>query len=365
MRNHKQCIARFCRIPLTLVLALSPVIAESAYAAFADEEKTSLLILQSAWMSLQSVMSDYTAFTTSKYVADTNREAIGAATGATVQSIGELNDAIAVLFGVIPHIAGDVGHTQMTQMTRADRVAWAYGRLDRALGYVGFSRSQWSEVAGTYNVGNAEFQDWIRRIVMGLNAAESHLRRFNRDLAYADYHPGPPTTNGSRTVVGPHGDYDEVQWHLWRSVVYFTRAMGSLAQALRIGSPTGDYAQMGRPYMALAQVNRNAINAMYIFSAAIPTGKDRFFHVLDGIKLLTTQEHQGTPMALHFINFEWQATFWPKFGRNPAWDRAVTDAVVITSDAWKQSDHAVWMLMVFPDCSILLNPEGCGGRVVP
>jgi hypothetical protein len=357
--------ARRSGIFVAVLLGASLLVAAPASAAFTDDERRSLLELRSTWGSLQSVMSDYTASVTTRYVTDANRQAISGATTATLNSIGDLNDALAVLFGVTPHISGTPGHALMTQMSRAQQVAWAYGKLDRVLGLIGWSRMQWTALALTNNVANAEFQDWVRRIVMGLDTAAITLRRFNRGLAYADPYPGLPTPNGSRTVIGPHGDYDDTQWHLWRSVVYFTRAMSSLAYALGIGSPTGDYAQMGRPYMKLAQVNRNAIEAMFIFGGALASDKSRFFHVLDGIKLLTTQEHPGTPMVLHFLNFEWQATFWPKFGRNPEWDRAVVDAMVISSDGWKQSDHAVWMLMVFPDCSTLRDPQGCGGQVTP
>jgi hypothetical protein len=350
------------------LLAATLLVAAPASAAFTDEEKVSLRALRAVWMELQSVMSDYTALTTNSYGTDATREAIGAATAATVQSIVELNDAIAVLFGVVPAVTEGpelTFRTAFTLMPRAERVAWAYGKLDRTVGYLEFSRSQWAQAARVHNRDNPEFQDWVRRIIAGLTKIDLILMLFNRDLTYADPYPGLPTVNGSRTVVGPHGDYDETQWHLWRSAVYFTRAMESLAKALRLGSPTGDYAQMGRPYITLAQVNRNAIEAMYIVGDALASDKSRFFRVLDAIKLLTIQEHPGTPMALHFLNFEWQATFWPKFGRNPEWDRAVIDAMVIASDGWKQSDHAVWMLMVFPDCSILRDAVGCGGRVGP
>jgi hypothetical protein len=341
------------------------LVAEPAPAAFTGEEQESLLNLRSAWMELQSVMSGYISFTTSKYVTAANHQAIGAATGMTVQAIVELNDAIAVLFGVIPDLPGGPLRVTWTGMTRAERVAWAVERLDRALVRIGVSQVQWAQVAEAHLVDNAEFQDWIRRVVMSLGSADSAMRRFNRGLAYANYYPELPTPNGSRTVVGPHGDYDEAQWHLWRSAAYFTLAMGSLATALTTGSPTDDYAQMGRPYTQLAQANGNAIEAMYIFGAALPSSKSRFFHVLDGIKPLTIRDYPGTPMLLHSLNIEWRSAFWPKFGRNAEWDRSVTDAVLVAADGWKLSDHAVWMLMVFPDCSILRNPEGCGGRVTP
>lgn len=31
------------------------------------------------------------------------------------------------------------------------------------------------------------------------------------------------------------------------------------------------------------------------------------------------------------------------------------------ADAWQHTDQGAWMLMVFPDCSVLTNPTGCGG----
>jgi hypothetical protein len=99
-----------------------------------------------------------------------------------------------------------------------------------------------------------------------------------------------------------------------------------------------------------------------VYSAVLPSDKDRFFFVLDGLKALTDDVDPGTPRALHLLAFEWQSTFLPKLGRNAAWDVLIVDALVITQDAWKHSDGAAWQTMTFPDCSILRDPSGCGGR---
>jgi hypothetical protein len=343
---------------VVLLLALSLLLPVRGWAAFTDAEQASLLALHRAWNQLQSVMSDYTAVTTSKYVTAANHQAVGAATGGAVRAIGELNDAIGILLGVSP-VASQAEREAFDPLTRARRLDLAFWRLDRTLMQVEAARKAWADLGKTAE--EAEFQDWARRVGVGLATAALHVRKVDRGLPYADPYPNPPSANGSRLVVGPHGDYDAVQWSLWRSVVYFTRAMGSLARAVTLGSPGHDYARMGRPYMSLAQMNRNSVAAMFIFSGVTPTDKSRFWHVLEGVKLLTTQEYPGTPMQGHFIHFEWK-TLWAKFGRSPAWDAAVIDAMVITADAWKHSDHAAWMLMVFPDCAVVRDQQGCGGR---
>jgi hypothetical protein len=328
---------------------------------FTLEEKASLSRLYQAMQYvLAGALSQYTALVTSSYTDQSNNFLVGQGAGDIATTMEHLNSGLSGLLGVVTETHGTPPFDALAAKSRPEQVLNAYAHLDHALVFIDRAIGSWT--AARTRKADATYQDSVGQIITVLEAARRELQAFDRTLAYLDFYPLPPTPGGFRTIVGPHGDYDAAMWKLWRSVAYYTRATASVASAVRRGFPTGQYTNAGRPYINLAQVSRNSIRAQMIYAFVLPMEMDRFFAVLDGLKLLTTDEHPGTPMALHFLAFEWHATFTPKFGRDGAWDEMVMDAVVITHDAWKHSDGAAWQTMVFPDCSILNNPAGCGGR---
>lgn len=359
---------RTIRRAIGLVLVLvSSLLAAPAEAAFTEAEQASLLQLHQAWTTLHGYgLGGYIASIKSKYASRSTYSQIGEAARVSASVAHELNDAIGVVLGVNPNVPGTAYFEAFAAKSRPDRLAEGYVKLDRAINAAESARALWDQVvtAAGGALAPAELVDWVRRTKVALEMTRDHIRAFDRSLGYLDPHPQPPFPNGRHGIVGPHGDYVEAQWNLWRSAHYFVRAMSSLAQAMKLGSPTGEYTNMGRPYMSLSLASRNSINTMYVY-AAVPFSeglrtKSRFFQVLEAAGFVTSGQHPGTPMTQHFVGFEWRDTFAPKMGRDRSWDAFVWDAIVIALDAWKHSDHGgAWMLLIFPDCTVLKNPQGC------
>lgn len=326
---------------------------------FTADEKASLLHLNQAMTHLLGALSDYTASVTSTYTDGANHVQVGQGTVDTAFAIHHLNSALSGLLGAITEVHGTPEFEALAASSRSNQVANAHQHLDHAIDFAQRAITHW-QAARLLNP-DPVYRDAVQRIITPLTWAIGEMQAHDRSLAYLNFYPTAATPNGFHTLVGPHGDYDGAMWKLWRSVVYFTRAIEDVGSAVRLGSPTGAYGNMGRPYLQLAQANRNSVAAQMMFAGIPPATKDRFFTVLDGLRALTVDAFPGTPLMLHFLSVEWQTTFFPLFGQNSSWDALISDAVMISHDAWKHSDGAAWQSMLFPDCSILNNPVGCGG----
>jgi hypothetical protein len=319
---------------------------------FTSTEVAHLMLLHASYMKLTTALSDHLAPILNTRVDETNAKAVGAAVLEIAKALDDFNVGISGLLGVVVGAAP-------ARPVPADRTNLVRSSIDLFVTRVGGARwnpVQYLRQAALFKTRDTEYQHHLQQAVTLIRDAQSLISQFNKTLAFRNVYPYPATPNGSHTLVGPHGDYDMVQWHLYRSNVYFVRALSDLAGV--IGTPGIDYSSMGKPFEALAAIQRNQTHAQFVMAGVFETNPDPFFAVFDATKPLTVD----TPQRLNAFSFTWQAKLLPLLGRGLGIDAALIDAMGITMDAWAKSDSAVWHVLVFPDCDTLGNPAGCGGR---
>jgi hypothetical protein len=319
--------------------------------AFTAEEKESLNRLHQAQLQLIGALTQGIANITST-AGEVTHEAIGTAADYTIQAMDALNDGVARYLGVTATPAGahNPDSRQACISAGAERLAFTVNRIETAV-YL------WDQAAALSQ--NPAYQSSISSIKYNLGSAKDLVNQFVFEHAYADVYPEPPTKgNGSHTIVGPHGHFDDAMWKIWRGCHYFIRCATDMAACTKLVSPDGLY--YGRPYMNLGGTVSNCFYAMFCFSGVMPTTYPRFFFVLGALKPMTDDANPGTPQLVHFLGFELEPMV-KQLGKSgfSAWDAALRDCLIIMLDAWKHSDGGAWQSMRFPDCAILNNPDGC------
>jgi hypothetical protein len=338
------------RLAATMVgvlLTMAALNVSTVHAAFTEEEAASILHAREATLSI-SRGNDNLAHMMNTYSMASTRPIFGAAMHQGGMASSEANAAITLLLNTIPAEPGTPGFAALAALSRAERLAQAWSRIDRAIMYSQLARKTLS--AASRLRSDRPFQDMIRRAIEGWLTAIHHLSSVERGLRYAS--PNPPSFP---QVVGPHGDYAGAQQMLWLAHAYAQNALMDLAEAYpatNLGTGSGDV------FRRLSDTTDTIVNAMVLLAGVTWTQQQAslspFFRTLDVLRALT--DHARLPAMWRQVIFDlhpWKSSV--------ALQTAVHQTDRIT-DAWMHSDGAAWKLMTFPDCSKLRDPQGCGGR---
>ena len=308
-------------LPAVLGAALL-VLCGSAEAELTAQEKANLVHLRNASRSISPSLQDYIL----PYRLDTD---VKPAALAVVRASREVTLELALLLDVITEQHQTPLYDELAAKTREERVQIAWWRGDRAVAML--RDAQNTLLAAESAAQEPRKKDFLFRArTIWIEGAIHHLGKVNRTLTYAQ--PDPATFP---QVIGPHGDYENYMWKVWRSQHYAHDAMESeLGTTLRMQSAKNILVDA---MLLVAGVTWNQDQAT----------KSMFFRVIDALELLTDGDvNNGLP---------------PRFQQAIAIANTKAARAQI-ADAWKHSDDAVWRLMIFLDCSKLHNPQGCGGR---
>jgi len=326
-----------------LIVAFRP---STSSASFTPEEAASVLHARNATLDISAAIRGYIAPLTTTYTTSSTRRIFGAALQQGVQASIEANTAIAVLLNVNPHVIGSDGQAWFAGLSRAERLMQAWWRIDRAIWYVQNAQKT-LRTAKALN-SDAQYQDWIRRAdQVSLANAINNLRAIDRTLAYLD--PNPPSFP---QIVGPHGDFESAEWGLWVSQRYAQSALYEMASIYLATPLTG---RSGDAFRRVLDATDTVVGAMVLLAGVTWTAEQAsdsaFFRTLDGLQALTDRTLLPSMWAQAIADLRsWTAS------------PSHSELVRRITEAWVNSDHAAWSLMVFLDCSKLQHPQGCGGR---
>lgn len=264
----------------------------------------------------------------------------------------------AVIEGNSLLLGADVGVAAFASPVPGDRlvaVATAWVRYDRALTYIGRAQTgaALARAACTIATCTTSASKWLA----GLTNGASLLGQVRRDLSYLF----PRPTDGV-FIVGPHGNYDEATWWIGRGQMYGVSAMDALVAAYRLTSfPDGDYLNLV-PIVHLFRIFAIGTTGQFSLAGVLNTEQDPFFRALAVLRALTTADEGGLPKLWGGVVMFRLYGFTRHLGTvSVVYDALVQTAIQRIGDGWMRTDMGAWMLMVFPDCSILQNPAGCGG----
>jgi hypothetical protein len=328
-----------------LILASRP---STSSASFTQEEAASILHARNATLDLSAALRGSLAPLITTYTTTNTRRIFGTAMQQGVQASIEANTALAVLLNVNTHVLNSDGHRWFAGLSRTERLAHAWWRIDRAIWYVENAQKTLRTARGLNS--NAQYQELIRRAdQVTFAGALKHFHAIDRALAYSD--PNPPSFP---QVVGPHGDFESAEWDLFISQRYAQSALTDmastyLAMALPLPGRSGD------AFRRIFDATDTVVGAMVLLAGVTWTaeqaGDTPFFRALDVLQALTDRALLPTMWAQAIADLR----SWPD---TPSYDVIVHRI----TEAWVNSDHAAWSLMVFLDCAKLKNPKGCGGR---
>jgi hypothetical protein len=322
--------------------------ASTGHAEFTQEEAAEVLQARGATLSVSSGM-EWVSNLMNTYTDTRTRPIFGAAMRQAAMASSDANAAIALLLNAIPLEPGTAAFNSFAALPRTERVARAWSRLDRAIAS-SLNARQTLNAAKGLRASDRQYQDWLKRAGDAFLTASQQFNGVNRRLAYAN--PNPETFP---RVVGPHGDFARAEQMLWLSQSYAQNAMLELADAyVDTTLATGS----GTVFRRLSDAADTVVNAMVLLGGVTWTPSQAqanpFFRTLEVLQALT--DHARLPAIWRQAIFDLHV--WKN---SSALDVAVTQTDRIT-DAWMHSDGAAWRLMIFPDCSQLNNPQGCGGR---
>lgn len=334
-----------CVVLVTLVVAAPP----SARASFTSAEEAELLKLVNGLDNISEAL---------RYVAYAIRR------GTTAQTQGPLADSLALfvlaardaerayglLLDVITEQRGTSIYKTLEGQSRTERMAQAWWRIDRSVNSLVMAEAALTRAfaANTDSV----YQDNVRRARdIWSVAARRYLLWVDRSLAYATPNPA-----SFPKVIGPHGDYDQSQWFLWRSHWYALDMLDSVTAAFRADSIQTDYWSVYKTISSTTSImdahvqSAGTLAGMTMTSAQV--GQDPFFKVLDELEIMT----EDTPERYHEIQRE--LATWIGKGRS-ATLASLSQALIRLTDSWRHADHGVWQQLTFPNCTLA---TGCGGR---
>lgn len=217
--------------------------------------------------------------------------------------------------------------------------AWFY--LDRYRAGLGGVQKALTQ-AKVHTPADAAYQDSLRRAGLLVATAQSHAGTMNKSLPYTTPWPalrdsGKPVPFTVPTVVGPHGDYREMQWLIGRGknyaldtylallIAYKQNADGKLIRDAWVASST----------LLDIQDRATALLADVTFTAE-EAGEDRFCRALRVRKLL------GVNAAVAYQR--WGDAIAVMVG--PPYGPAMAKLV----DSWKHGiDWPIWQGDVFPE----------------
>jgi hypothetical protein len=334
-----------------------------AGAELTADEKASALRLRDAMVEMTLTVEQQIHPLTSKYTGTATKTGLGLGTTRLLDALDATLEGVGALYGIVPTATPRNPETWLSP--RSARIAYVYGRIDHALGRLAWAKQTWQELKNqpppfhfpTSTV--AEYQGWINSVIARTDIATGHLNAFRRDLTYGNPYPAD-----FPTIIGPHGQYDLVQWQLWRAAHYFRRAANSVATAIYHGlsvNVDSNYKDFGRPYISYMTAVRGVIDALFVvgrtpYSADLQAA-DPFFALIIALGRITLPS--SLPGAMHFVFFDLNATWLKEFALDEPespFETSIKDALVIANDAWKHSDNAVWGMMTFPECSRMRDP---------
>ena len=352
MRTLKQCVKAGWLTGMLLMLMVRPVGAE-----FTAPEQASIAHLQAAihW----ATESYYPREIVNRMTNSTTRPKIASAVELHQKALRATTEALGALLGADIQSAA---FRRLSIVERAQYVELARQKLDRAIAFYGYAQGG-VQALRLYTKDSTLLDALTRWEKHILGFAKAELQQVNKTLSYTDPYPASvqARSGGVFTVIGPHGDYDAAQWQLWRGQHYQLDAMEYLTTAYKAQATS-----FGTEGRALLQSMLGAIRLttdnMLSLAGVSNSGQDPFFRTLAVLRALTTQDQGGLPkIYAFFLEFEyepWAADMKSESSTYGYWTRAARSRM---ADAWQHTDQGAWMLMIFPDCSVLTNPQGCGG----
>ena len=341
----------------TIVLAAALFTPGYASAAFTDQEAASLARLHNARESFEAAVMHHIASLWSQHTTPATRVSLGRVMRDALAASRELNMAEALLVGVVTEQVNTPGFARVSASPRSERVGTAWWRIDRFVMYAKATREGLTAAAKL--APDPAYQDLIRRARdIWLSKALAEAVAVNRALTYADPRPA-----NYPKIIGPHGDYDQTQWFLWRAQWYAHDALDNVLAAYVSEPPVDGGTALGDVYMRLFEASRSLMQSLEIVAGLSSTPEHKrssqFFRVLGVTKRLTDEgDVPGRWMeAIVSLKTHW----FPVVAGRPAASSHIQDAVVKIADAWKHADMAAWETMEFPGCDPVLRPEGCGG----
>ncbi|HSE03747.1 MAG TPA: hypothetical protein VLK35_06285, partial [Methylomirabilota bacterium] len=203
----------------------------------------------------------------------------------TFNALGSLLDVTVLELGTP---AGDA----LKAAPRADRVAKAWFHLNRVIQFIPVTQT-----AMTNPETNIQ-----RTKTVHLRDALSALRQVNQTLPYATPHP-----IGYPNIVGPHGNYEDWQWKLWRGGHYTFEGMSfTLEQAFKVDPDV--VARRAKYYKAFNSwsVIPSQFAKALMLTASVTVSADEvnqgpFFRLLDALQQITDLQVIGAPARFHEV----------------------------------------------------------------
>jgi hypothetical protein len=331
-----------------------------ASAAFTDQEAASLARLHKARESLEEAVMHHVAHLWSRHTTPATRLPLGRVMELSLAASRELNMAEALLVGVVVEPVNTPGFTRLAASPRSEWLRLAWWRLDR---FAMFARAAREGLTAAAKLDvDPKYQELIGRARdIWLLQALAEAAAVNRALAYADPRPAHYPK-----IIGPHGDYDQTQWFLWRSQWYAHDALDNVVAAYS-SEPLEGGTALGDVVMRVFGATKSIMQSLEIVAGLswLPEQKasSQFFRVLGVTKRLT--DHGHVPMRWMEAIVSLRTNWFPVIAGRAVASSNIHDAVVRIADAWKHADMAAWETMEFPGCDPALRPEGCGGTAKP
>jgi hypothetical protein len=346
---------------LSIVIALVATLLAvpgRANAEFTPDEARAIRHLREAALDLSTGLRDYLSPLMNTATNDQTRPLLGAAMRDALIASREASIALGLLLNVVTEQHGSPPFAHLAALSRAERVAQAWWRCDRAIMYIEGARSGLA-AAARLDRSNAAYQDAVRRAAnVWFVSALADLQAVDRSLAYTN-----PNPRSFPQIVGPHGNFESAQWMLWRSQHYAHDAMDGIVVAY-LGPKLRSYVGSAEVIRRLLLARDISVDAMILLAGVTwadqQVREGEFFRTLEVLQALTDDDELPKRWMEAITAL---GSFWlPAMSADPVTTQYVRGALIRIADAWKHADNAAWQLMIFPDCAKLKNPQGCGGR---
>jgi hypothetical protein len=316
---------------LTLLFTL--FLALPAHAEFTTDEATQIENIRlNAARKLHQALASYTvAIQQNEDTLAMRRSAIlqtNYAVNHVMRGMSKLVDVVEVLQFHVPNPA-----------TRASRVAAAWDDFDNAVFYIDRALGVLNAARGT-NMLQAK-NAWLL-------GAKNAIKAINQNLSYHDARP-----LSYPAIIGPHGNYDLVQAMLARAWAYHFDIVNYAFTAYGQGNP----APNANWYLVLQSSYQNYnvfADGLALMAGVGQTNVSQFWRVVNYQKRLTDQtigsvasRYRGITMALTMSP---HAALQIPIGR--------------VTESWNAMDKAIWQMLVFLNCEMVRDPQGCAAAVV-
>jgi hypothetical protein len=323
-----------------MLLGVGLGLSRPATAAFTEPEAASVAQLREALRLLNEGQREISlAIQTSAPLDPRASLALAASTAA--EAFRDGHRALGLLVGVVTEQRGTRAYSRLAAKSRAERVATAWFYADRLV--TGTSAAV-AALATTSSANAIRARDiWWPQVA---DAA----KLVDRTLGYA-----APEPASYPAIIGPHGNYDEAQWYLWRAAWYALDGTQDFLNAYSLGG--GD---LERYHKALnsGTLLLDILAGAGVLNAGVAiapeyVGMDPFGRTLELLALLTDKARLSVSQRLFEVlsNLNGMANV-------PSSAVASMDSAKLRfADSWLHMDQAVWEHVVFPGCP----PECVGG----